>query len=184
MNTVNTCGRVVSVFVNITDEVQYFKNCEMVDYFTLILEDDVLKNGLEGESIDEVFGHFYQGRKVLIDTVSIKAPYNHHNQYLDLCLRYHDVFSKSKFDIGRTDVIEHMKSEDPIHIRQFRIPLEHRQTIYDLVDELLKKGAIEVSRSCFNSPISLVPKPHGHGMTVSLGVSTQVRGKQTLYAHS
>ena len=43
-------------------------------------------------------------------------------------------------------MIEHkvtMKSEDPIHIRQFRIPLEHRQTIYDWVDELLKKGAIE-----------------------------------------
>ena len=36
-----------------------------------------------------------------------------------------------------------MKSEDPIHIRQFCIPLEHRQTIYDWVDELLKKGAIE-----------------------------------------
>ena len=55
-------------------------------------------------------------------------------------MRYHDVFSKSKFDIGRTDVIEHkvtMKSEDPFHIRQFRIPLEHRQTIYDWVDELL-----------------------------------------------
>ena len=68
-------------------------------------------------------------------------------------------------------MIEHkvtMKSEDPIHIRQFRIPLEHRQTIYDWVDELLKKGAIEVSRSCFNSPIFLVPKPHGHGMRAVL----------------
>ena len=60
------------------------------------------------------------------------------------------MFSKSKFDIGRTDLIEYkvtMKSEDPIHIRQFRIPLEHRQTIYDWVDELLKKGAIEVYRT-------------------------------------
>ena len=68
-------------------------------------------------------------------------------------------------------MIEHkvtMKSEDPIHIRQFRIPLEHRQTIYDWVDELLKKGAIEVSHSCFNSPIFLVPKPHGHGMRAVL----------------
>ena len=46
-----------------------------------------------------------------------------------------------------------------MHIRQFRIPLEHRQTIYDWVDELLKKGAIKVSRSTYNSPIFLVPKP-------------------------
>ena len=61
-----------------------------------------------------------------------------------------------------------MKTEEPIHTRQFRIPLEHRQTIYDWVDELLKKEAIEVSRSRFNSPIFLVPKPHGHGMRAVL----------------
>ena len=99
-------------------------------------EDDVLNNGLAGDSIDEVFGHFSQGaedpspgpssetlsegdKKLLIDTVSIKAPYNHHDLYLDLCLRYLEVLSKSKLDIDRTNVIEHkvnMKSEDPIHI--------------------------------------------------------------------
>ena len=65
-----------------------------------------------------------------------------------LIVKYHDVCSKGKFDLGRTDVIEHkvsMKTEEPIQTRQFRIPLEHRQTIYDWVDELLKKGAIEVS---------------------------------------
>ena len=61
-----------------------------------------------------------------------------------------------------------MRDDDPVHIRQFRIPLEHRQTIYDWVDELLKKGAIEVSRSTYNSPIFLVPKPHGNGMRAVL----------------
>ena len=116
-------------------------------YFSPI-EDSVLEKGLAGDSIDAVFGHFSQepedpapgsssvplseeDRKFMLETVSIKAPYTYNDQYWDLCLRYHDVFSKSKFDIGRTDVIEHkvtMKSEDPIHIRQFRIPLEHRQT--------------------------------------------------------
>ena len=61
-----------------------------------------------------------------------------------------------------------LTDEDPVHIRQFRIPLEHRQTIYDWVDELMKKGAIEVSRSTYNSPIFLVPKPHGNGMRAVL----------------
>ena len=78
--------------------------------------------------------------------------------------RYHDVISKGRFDLGWTDVVEHkidLTDDDPVHIRQFRIPLEHRQTIYDWVDELLKTGAIEVSRSTYNSPIFLVPKPHG-----------------------
>ena len=36
------------------------------------------------------------------------------------------------------------------------------------MDELLKKGAIEVSRSCFNSPIFLVPKAGGRGMRAVL----------------
>ena len=61
---------------------------------------------------------------------------------------YHDVISKGKFDLRWTDVVElkiDLTDDNPVHIRQFRIPLEHRQTIYDWVDELLKKGAIEVS---------------------------------------
>ena len=36
------------------------------------------------------------------------------------------------------------------------------------MDELLKKGAIELSRSCFNSPIFLVPKASGRGMRAVL----------------
>ena len=36
------------------------------------------------------------------------------------------------------------------------------------MDELLRKEAIEISHSCFNSLIFLVPKPHGHGMRAVL----------------
>ena len=49
--------------------------------------------------------------------------------YQQLIFDYHDVCSKSKYDIGRTEVIEHkvvLNSPDPIHVRQFRIPFEHR----------------------------------------------------------
>ena len=135
LNMFDFCGRIASVVVNVPDKMQYFK------------KDDDLKKGLAGDSIAEVFGHFScepedptpgssrdllseEDRKLMIDSVSIKASLNHHD--LDLCLHYHDIFSKSKFDIGRTDVIEHkvhLKSEDPIHIRQFCIPLKHRQTM-------------------------------------------------------
>ena len=44
------------------------------------------------------------------------------------------------------------------------MPLEHRQTIHDWVDELLKKEAIKVSWSTDSSPIFLLPKPHSQGM--------------------
>ena len=67
------------------------------------------------------------------------------HRYRQLIFDYHDVCSKLKFDIGPKNVIEHkvvLNSQDPIHVRQFWIPFEHRQTIYYWVNELLKKGAI------------------------------------------
>ena len=82
----------------------------------------------------------------LLSQLNVSAPVEWKAKYIDLIVKYHDVCSKGKFDLGCIDVIEHkvtMKTEEPIHARQFRIPLEHRQTIYDWVDELLKKGAIE-----------------------------------------
>ena len=90
----------------------------------------------------------------LLSQLNVSAPSEWKARYMDLIVKYHDVCSKGKFDLGKTEVIEHkvsMNTEEPIHTRQFRIHLEHRQTIYDWVDELMKKGAIEVSRSWFKS---------------------------------
>ena len=82
-------------------------------------------------------------------------------KYEGLMLTYHDVCSKDKFDLGHAKVIKHkiqMKDQVPIHARQFRIPFAHEEVIYDYVEELLKKGAIEYSRSPYNSPIFCVAK--------------------------
>ena len=72
---------------------------------------------------------FEEDKKTLWEGLMIKAPPDIQQQYVDLLIKYHDTCSKSKFDIGRTNVIEHkvvLNNEDPIHIRQFRIPFEHR----------------------------------------------------------
>jgi hypothetical protein len=53
-------------------------------------------------------------------------------------------------------VIKHkikMRDGQPLHARQFRIPFAHEETIFDYVDELLRRGAIKVSRLPYNSPI-------------------------------
>ena len=103
----------------------------------------------------------------LDESINIQALDPWASTYWELVYCHHDVISKGKFDLGWTDVVEHkidLTDDDPVHIRQFRIPLEHRQTIYDWVDKLLKKGAIEVSRSTYNLRIFVVPKPHGQGM--------------------
>ena len=107
--------------------------------------------------------------KEFLDALNIECKdENEKRQYEQLCVHFHDVFSKDKFDLGHSDVIEHKiklkdPEGDPVHVKQFPIPLAYRQQIWDWVDELLAQGAIELSRSSYNSPIFSVPKPHSNG---------------------
>jgi len=93
------------------------------------------------------------------------------DKYVELCRKYHDVFSKSKHDIGHCDTISHViklkdENADPIHQKQFPIPLAHREAIHSWVDKLLAQGAIELSKSSFNSPIFGVQKKSGETRVV------------------
>ena len=100
-------------------------------------------------------------RTKLVERIRLEAPAEWKQQYLDLILRYHDVLSRNKFDLGWTEVIQHrinMKDQTPIHCRQFRVPFEHEAMLHEYIDELLKKGAIEVSRSPYNSAVFCVQK--------------------------
>ena len=68
----------------------------------------------------------------LDESINIQAPDPWATTYREMLYRYHDVISKGKFNPGWTDVVEHkidLTDDNPVHIRQFRIPLEHRQTI-------------------------------------------------------
>ena len=96
--------------------------------------------------------------------LQIKCPEQHRQRYEDLFLQFHDVFSKSKFDLGRCNVIEHsirLKDEEPVHIKQFPLPHAYREVADDWVKELLAQGAIEISRSAYNSPVFFVKKASG-----------------------
>ena len=97
----------------------------------------------------------------LKEKLTIKAAGAWKARYEELLIDYHDVISRSKFDLGFTNVIEHhihMKDQVPIHTRQFRVPFEHEAILHEFVDELLRKGAIEPSRSPYNSPVFCVTK--------------------------
>ena len=81
--------------------------------------------------------------------------------YESLLRKYHDVCSKDKFDLGFSDVVEHkivMRNNEPVHSRQFRVPFAHEKVLHSYIEELLRQGAIEVSRSPYNSPIFCVTK--------------------------
>lgn len=100
-------------------------------------------------------------KKEFMSKLHCKSPSEWQQRYVDLIMRYNDVFSKDKFDLGWTNVMEHkvhMKNENPVYVKQFRVPYEHQAVLHEFVDELLKKGAIQESRSPYNSPVFCVPK--------------------------
>ena len=87
----------------------------------------------------------------------------------ELLFRNWDVFSKDRYDLGRTQSYQHdvHLTQDKILFRkQFRIPQEHVEYIQNHVQELLKLGAIKRSSSKHNAPIFCVPKPKGRGLRV------------------
>jgi hypothetical protein len=132
---------------------------------------------LNDESVNTIFGNIgkvpedpkwgegpplkQKEKKVLKEQLQVLGEEPWRQQYIDLMLRYHDICSKDKFNLDCADVIEHsivMEEERPVHQRQFRVPFAHEEVLYEYVDKLLKSGAIEFSRSPYNSAVFCVAK--------------------------
>jgi len=82
-------------------------------------------------------------------------------KYFALFERYSKVFSQHKNDLGRCDLLQHeihLKTKEPVYIKQFKIPEGHQQAVTQQVKEWLKLGIIQASRSRYNSPIFVVKK--------------------------
>ena len=96
--------------------------------------------------------------------LNLNVPPAERAAYEQLILDNHDVFSKDKNDLGRANNFEHhisMKSDDPIYRKQFPIPHAHQHVLHEQVQEWLKLGVVQPSRSRYNSPMFLVPKKDG-----------------------
>ena len=98
-------------------------------------------------------------RDMLVD-IRLNVPQNEKEQYLKLIFDNHDVFSKSKNDLGLANHYEHtisMKNTEPQYIKQFKIPDIHRVMLEQQVKGL-KLGIIQRSNSKYNIPVFVVPK--------------------------
>jgi hypothetical protein len=54
-----------------------------------------------------------------------------------------------------------LKNDEPVYIKQFRIPDAHRDQLHAQVNEWLKHGIIDRARSPYNCSIFMVPKKNG-----------------------
>ena len=81
-----------------------------------------------------------------------------------LLMKYPDVFSKSKSDLGLTNLVEHKidtGDAKPIKQRPYRIPLSKREQAEKEIKSMAENGIIEPSYGPWSSPIVMVAKKDG-----------------------
>ena len=184
LNQVKPDGSINCVVVNTTASPIFVSADEIVGFGQVVKPEEV--KPVDDQYVASIFGSMNDeppeppegpapataaDKDFILANIKVEATKEWVQKYLDLILRFHDTCSKGKFDLGRAGVVKHairLKTQEPIHQKQFRIPLEHVDVIHDWVDQLLRSGAIEISRSPYNASIFLVPKPHGHGLRAVL----------------
>jgi hypothetical protein len=85
-----------------------------------------------------------------------------------LC-KHEDILSIDNYDLGLAKDFKHkihLKMQDPVYRKQFKIPEAHQQFMELTLDEWLKLGAVKRSNSLYNSPIFCVPKKQGQGLRI------------------
>ena len=85
--------------------------------------------------------------------------------------KYVDVFSRDKFDIGRTKDGSHtirLKNQEPVFTKQFPLPVREMEFIREHVKQWEKLGLVEPANSPYNSPIFCVAKKGDAGWRLVL----------------
>jgi len=93
------------------------------------------------------------------EKVKLNVPEEFKDKYLDVLFKNHKAISEHKYDLGQTETLMHnisLKNEEPVNVKQFKIPGAHREQVEKHVTEWLKLGVVQPTRSKFNSPIFIV----------------------------
>jgi len=99
----------------------------------------------------------------------LQVPEEFHECYLDILCKHQDALSIDKYDLGLAKDFKpkiHLKTQDPVYQKQFKIPEAHHQFIEQTLDEWLKLGVVKRSNTLYNSPIFCVPKKQGQGLHI------------------
>jgi hypothetical protein len=140
--------------------IENLSDCEMKElnpkYLNAVAENNYKRKGEVALSPEK--------KKFLMETMNLQVPEEFRDRYMKLILDNHEVVSAHKYDLGRANTLMHditLKSEEPVYVKQFKIPDAHREEVQKHVTEWLKLGVIQPARSKFNSPIFVVAKKSG-----------------------
>jgi hypothetical protein len=95
---------------------------------------------------------------------NIKVQKEQEQVYWVLLAKHHDVFSPDKNDLGWANHFEHKittKDEYPTYRKHFLIPEAHREGLEKQIKDWLSMELIQPSRSCYNSPLFMIPNKDG-----------------------
>jgi len=85
-------------------------------------------------------------------------------KFCNLLIKHQNVFAKSKYDLGRTDIVQHKidtGDSKPIKQPMRRLPLNKREVAEKEIQNMLAHNIIEPSTSPWASPICLATKKDG-----------------------
>jgi hypothetical protein len=100
---------------------------------------------------------------------NLQVPEEFKGRYMDILFKHQDAISMNKYDLGLAKNYKHrihLKNEDPVYGKQFKIPEAHRNFIEQTLEEWLKLGVVRRSDLLYNSPIFCVPKKQGQGLWI------------------
>lgn len=83
---------------------------------------------------------------------------------VSLLNKYRTCFAFDLSELGKTDLVKmeiHLKDDEPVVYRPYRLPFSERDKVRTMVSELLENGIIRPSTSNYASPIVLVKKKTG-----------------------
>jgi hypothetical protein len=99
----------------------------------------------------------------------LQVPVEFLERYLDILCKHQDALSIDKYNLGLAKDFKHkihLKMQDPVYRKQFKILGAHHQFIEQTLDKWLKLGVVKRSNSLYNSPIFCIPKKQGQGLRI------------------
>ncbi len=99
----------------------------------------------------------------------LNVPNEYKQRYIDILYKHQKAISANKYDLSLASNFKHkihLKDNNPVYRKQFKIPEAHQNFIEQYLEEWLKLGVVKCSNSLYNSPIFCVPKKQGQGLHV------------------
>jgi len=81
-------------------------------------------------------------------------------RYIDILFKHQAAISVNKMDLGTAKNFTHkihLKDNNLVYHKQFKIPEAHQNFIEATLDEWLKLGVVKISNSLYNSSLLLCP---------------------------